>query len=57
MIVRGIRCIISKSHIVAGPQVHAAKEQVQYEAQINHLRHTKFVGLREDKDPRGVHKE
>lgn len=23
----------------------------------NHLRHTNFVGLREDKDPRGVHRE
>jgi bifunctional non-homologous end joining protein LigD len=23
----------------------------------NHLRHTKFVGLREDKDPKRVHRE
>ena len=30
---------------------------VQYEAQVDHLRHPKFAGLREDKDPRKVIKE
>ena len=36
------------------PKVH---KEVQYEAQIDHLRHSKFAGLREDKDPRSVIKE
>ncbi len=42
---------------VAGPQVHAAEKEVQYEAKIDHLRHSRFVGLRDDKEPREVHKE
>jgi len=32
-------------------------EGVQCEAKIDHLRHSKFVGLREDKDARTVIKE
>ena len=31
--------------------------KVQYEASIDHLRHSKFAGLREDKDARTVIKE
>jgi hypothetical protein len=30
---------------------------VQYEAQIDHLRHTRFMGLREDKKPSDVTRE
>jgi len=29
-------------------------EEEQYEAQIDHLRHSRFVGLRDDKNPREV---
>jgi hypothetical protein len=32
-------------------------EKVQYEAKIDHLRHSKFAGLREDNDARTVIKE
>ncbi len=32
-------------------------EELQYEAQIGHLRHSTFLGLREDKDPRDVRRE
>jgi len=31
--------------------------ELQYEAQIDHLRHAKFAGIREDKDTRTVIKE
>jgi hypothetical protein len=31
--------------------------EVRYEAQVDRLRHSKFVGLREDKDTRRVVKE
>jgi hypothetical protein len=30
---------------------------VQYEAQSNHLRHSKYIALREDKDPNDVVRE
>jgi cobalamin biosynthesis protein CobT len=33
------------------------QEEVQYEAQIDRLRHSKFAGLREDKNPKSVVKE
>jgi hypothetical protein len=39
------------------PQVHAAKEEVQYKAQVNHLRHSRFVALRDDKIARDVVRE
>jgi hypothetical protein len=32
-------------------------EEVQYEAQVAHLRHSKFIELREDKHPKDVVKE
>jgi hypothetical protein len=47
-----VRDIISTAHIIGSPQVHAAKQEVQYEANIGHLRHSTLLGLREDKDPR-----
>jgi hypothetical protein len=31
--------------------------EVQYEAYVDRLRHSKFAGLREDKNPRSVVKE
>jgi len=34
-----------------------ALKRVQYEAYADHLRHAKVVGLREDKDPRGLVEE
>jgi hypothetical protein len=37
--------------------VHAAKKEVQYEAKIDHLRHSRFARLRDDKDLKDVHKE
>jgi hypothetical protein len=36
---------------------HPAHKQVQYEAQTNHLRHAKFIALRDDKDAREVGRE
>jgi hypothetical protein len=32
-------------------------ERVQFDAALDHLRHAKFVALRNDKDPRKVVKE
>jgi len=34
-----------------------AQEEVQYEAQIGHLRHSRFLALREDKNARDVGRE
>jgi hypothetical protein len=35
----------------------SAQEEVQYEAQIDHLRHSRFIGLRDDKRAKDVHRE
>jgi hypothetical protein len=43
--------------IIIRQQAHPAQEEVQYEAEVDHLRRTKFVGLRDDKDPSKVIKE
>ena len=32
-------------------------EEVQYEAHVTHLRHSRFVALREDKKPMDVRRE
>ena len=41
-----------------GPSFGGSRhEGVQYEASVDHLRHAKFAGLRDDKDPRKVIKE
>jgi hypothetical protein len=40
-----------------GHRRHPFNEEVQYEAQVDRLRHSKFVGLREDKNPRSAVKE
>ncbi|MGH9627657.1 MAG: hypothetical protein ACRD7E_04865 [Bryobacteraceae bacterium] len=32
-------------------------EEVQYETQANHLRHSRFIALRDDKDPKEVVRE
>ena len=39
------------------PEIHAAKEEVQYEAQVDHLRHVKFAGPREGKEANDVRRE
>ncbi len=39
------------------PQRCPFDEEVQYEAQVDRLRHSKFVGLREDKNAKSVIKE
>ena len=36
---------------------HPAHKEVQYEAQTNHLRHSKFIALRDDKDRNNVRRE
>src|SRR5258708_7143250 len=43
--------------IIIRQQAHPAQEEVQYEAEVDHLRHTRFIGLRDDKDPSKVIKE
>jgi hypothetical protein len=43
--------------IIIRQQAHPAQEEVQYEAEADHLRHTKFVGLKDDKDPAKIVKE
>jgi hypothetical protein len=39
------------------PRWASVKEEVQYEAQIGHLRHSRFVALREDKKAKDVRRE
>jgi hypothetical protein len=34
-----------------------AQKEVQYEAEIGHLRHSRFMGFRDDKHPREVVRE
>jgi hypothetical protein len=36
---------------------HSSHEEVQYEAQVGHLRHSRFVVFREDKKPKDVRRE
>jgi hypothetical protein len=40
-----------------GPTLHGPAEDVQYEAQIDHVRHSRFMGLRENHEPREVARE
>jgi hypothetical protein len=39
------------------PTYRSVYEEVQYEAQVNHLRHSRFAALRDDKDASEVRKE
>ena len=45
------------AHSLSPANGHPTHEEVQYEAQINHLRHSRFIGLRQDKNPREVRRE
>jgi hypothetical protein len=45
-------------HLIGVGQLYTSVyEEVQYEAQVNHLRHSRLVALRDDKDASEVRKE
>ena len=43
--------------IIIRQQAHPSQEELKYEAEVDHLKHTKFVGLKDDKDPAKVVEE
>jgi hypothetical protein len=43
--------------IIIRQQAHPSQEELKYEAEVDHLKHTKFVGLKDDKDPAKIVKE
>ena len=47
----------SRTSFVITLQARSVNDEVQYEAQVDHLSHSKFVGLREYKNPKSVVKE